>query len=106
MNNPASTNLAQFLRDVLGDAESTMISISGPLAHALADAVEIADSCARADIECNVEHVDVDGGWYDVTTCEDQDADIIAQATRYLTARGLIHRHADLAYLVRFPKTE
>lgn len=57
----------------------------------LADAIEIADSCARADIECNVPLVD--GALdeeklraYDLSRISHDDEELIRQSMRYLTA--------------------
>ena len=73
----------------------------GPM---LADAVEIADSCARADIECHCRVVDTDDDlrWYDTHVGAIEEWEAIAQAERYLTARGLIERHPEHGEWVRF----
>lgn len=72
----------------------------------LVDAVEIADSSARADIECNVPF-DHDGAgtgahWYNLDRAADEDAEAIAQAERYLEARGILLRDAKRRRVVSF----
>lgn len=72
----------------------------------LADAMEIADSCARADIEsCCTARGDGDdyrNWWWDTSSADTEDETMIAQALRYCEARGLIERHPTDAPLVRF----
>lgn len=70
----------------------------------LADAVEIADSCARADIESRLLCADDNPQWWDTSTASEEDREMIGQAVRYLTARGLIERHPERVELVRFNK--
>lgn len=89
-----------------------------PIWQTLQLAVEIADSAARADIECECLQVDPGDGssWYD-TAAVPRDAHqkdqaflraIIARADRYLTLRGegaqdyLIIRNPAFPHLVRF----
>jgi hypothetical protein len=59
----------------------------------LADALEIADSTARADIECNLPY-EGEGAtiWYDTTRVASDDTYIIDQAVAYLEARGNLTR--------------
>lgn len=66
----------------------------GPM---LADALELADSCARADIECECRGSFAEG--YDLSSAEDFTKEAIEKSVRYLTARGLIEREGDI---VRF----
>ena len=72
----------------------------------LLDAMEIADSCSIADIECNVQSRErVEGGesfWYDLETVAPLDLDAITQAVRYLTARGILLRHPENGQWVSF----
>jgi hypothetical protein len=60
----------------------------------LADAMEIADSCARADIEsyCTAvgEGDDFRFWWWDVDSIEKDERESVDQALRYLDARGLV----------------
>ena len=63
----------------------------------LADAVEIADSCARSNIECECKGSFEDG--YDLASADYPEA--LEQAVRYLLARGLIERHPEWPDLVR-----
>ena len=64
-------------------------------------AYEIADSCARADIECNCPRKWV--RWYDTSAVDVQeDAECVDRALRYLDARGLIKHHAEDPTLVNF----
>lgn len=66
----------------------------------LADAMEIADSCARADIEsyCHAadkqEGDDYRGWWWDVDTLQAEERSTVDQALRYLDARGHIEYRA------------
>ncbi len=60
----------------------------------LADALEIADSCARADIECSC-HSNGEGREREYDTTPDpkvspEENESIVQAVRYLAARGHI----------------
>ena len=73
----------------------------------LADAMEIADSCARSDIECNVlgRHPDKEKPqvfWYDLATVAPDDLDAIAQSVRYLEARGILVRLSAAPHIVSF----
>lgn len=72
----------------------------------LADAMDIADSCARADIESHCtargEGEDYRGWWWDTSSAEADDEAAVVQALRYCEARGLIIRHPTDAPLVRF----
>lgn len=74
----------------------------------IADALEIADSCARADIEscCTArgEGDDYRAWWWDTSSTESEDDAMVAQALRYCEARGLIERHPTDAPLVRFKR--
>ena len=81
----------------------------------LADAIEIADSCARSDIECFA--YSPGDGWYDTTRVLSRetkprdsvadkqaaayDLSAVEQAVRYLLARGLIERHPERPDWVR-----
>lgn len=58
----------------------------GGIAQLLADAIDIADSTARSDIECHF--LRDDDGWYNLSNGIDYDW--LPQILRYLTARGLI----------------
>lgn len=58
-------------------------------------AFEIADSCARADLECNVEIVSFEGDrWYDLAGKTTDDSDLLRQSIRYLELRGQLVRKA------------
>lgn len=60
-------------------------------AKMLADAIEIADSTARSDIECHF--LRNDDGWYDISPDHiGTSPDWLPQILRYLTARGMIER--------------
>ena len=71
-----------------------------------ADAVEIADSAARSDIECNCEWESTNNvRWHDtknVCINPDEPFDFLKRAVRYLTARYLIERKVGDEHLVRF----
>lgn len=84
----------------------------------IALAVEIADSCARSDIECNCPWRTVDdeavpgeivrgvGQWYDTAPMTDEDACVtdrewLTQALRYLELCGMLIRNDTDPALVR-----
>lgn len=86
---------AANLRALIDSTQWPEMVISKSEALLFADAIEIADSCARADIECNVEPAFPDGGsvpWYDLDHVDAESAAPVAQAVRYLEARGLLDR--------------
>lgn len=65
------------------------------IAQMLCDAIEIADSGARSDIEtcCDWAGLPYKGNWFDSTKCNGMD-DVVAKAIRYSEARGLLYRHS------------
>ncbi len=67
------------------------LSIEAQHGPMLADAMEIADSCARADIESFCEPAEVPGGrWWNVEAVTPEERPMVDQALRYLDARGRI----------------
>lgn len=89
----------------------------GELGAMIADAITIADSCARADIECNCHISEIgDERWHDtgvlatihgyqaIGDADPETASMIRLALRYLDARGLVIRHPGKRELVRFPE--
>lgn len=69
-------------------------------------ALKIADSCARADVECNLTPTGpYPGTWYDERTADDGCGDAIAESVRYLDARGLLERKEGEPHIIR-PKDE
>ena len=89
---PEKLRAAAEIRNV-----TTWLSILASCGPMLADAIEIADSCARSDIECHCRG-DFERG-YDLASAEPEDSEMLVQAVRYLTARGLIERDGEI---VRF----
>lgn len=93
---------------VMPAGDIAFVPIAAPLCAMLADAIEIADSCARADIESFCEwNTAGSTRWYDTSEAAIHPADAhprkaVAQAVRYLEARGDLIRHADKPHLVRF----
>lgn len=92
----------------LGAKLRLVIRPPGPHIHPkaagmLADAIDIADSTARSDIECHfLRSAD---GWYNLALIPDESfSDWLPQIEHYLTARGMIERHPENANLVRFVK--
>lgn len=87
-------------------APGQILTIDHSTAPMIADALEIADSCARADIESHCtargEGEDYRGWWWDTSSAAPEDEDTVAQALRYCEARELLDRHSDDAALVRF----
>lgn len=80
-------------------AANSTVFLTVAEAFAVADAIEIADSCARSDIESNCDRFEEDGERYydpsDMDPLDDWAVKAIGQAVRYLEARGLIERHAN-----------
>lgn len=81
----------------------SIIPVDAACGPTIADAIEIADTAARSDIESNCERhpdrleydlasVDPDDGWAMIA---------VPQAVRYLEARGLLERDAAEPQLVR-----
>lgn len=75
----------------------------------LADAINVADSACRADIECECRHVGSHdaGHWYDTTQYDPtkynpEIGDVIAIAVRYLEARGILIRKEGEPHVVTF----
>jgi len=92
---------AEQLRNLAATNAAVMVLHDDALV--LADALEIADYCARADIECNCPWVGLGPDrQYDTTPREDvspEENAMVAHSVRYLMARG--HLVCDGA-LVRF----
>ena len=89
-----------FISNAIADAMDALQGIDATL---LADAIEIADSTARSDIECFF--LRNEEGWYNLS--DGMPYDWLPQILRYLTARGLIERkteHTCHADQVRFVK--
>lgn len=92
-------NLGVLMRAHRGDN----FKVSRAATELLADAIEIADSTARSDIECFF--LRNEEGWYNLS--DGMPYDWLPQILRYLTARGLIERkteHTCHADQVRFVK--
>lgn len=68
---------------------------------------EIAESCARSDIECHCLSQDHSGRyygrWYDLATMDEDDREIVGKSVRYLELRKLIRRHPENRDLVQLP---
>lgn len=98
LRNPSPTDLRQAAT-VKNATWLPVLACAGPM---LADAIEIADSCARADIECHCTWEHIKGErWYDTRVTEERETEPIAQAVRYLEARGLLVRKPGQPELVR-----
>lgn len=77
----------------------------------LADAMEIADSCARADIEseCRAEGEggDFRNWWWNIESADPESRGMVDKSLRYLDARGLVEcRTENGKRLVRFRVVE
>lgn len=87
-------------------AEVGVITFAESERGMVADALEIADSCARSDIECHCHGQEglEDIRWYetDSKTLDDIERPPVEQAIRYLDARGLLIRHTTRPTWVRF----
>lgn len=85
-------------------AEQRELAFTAEECAVIADALEIADSCARADIEsyCPSKRGAVPGErWYD-TDDGTVDDEAISQCIRYLEARGLLMRDPNDPRIVSF----
>lgn len=100
--------MSDILNRLRATRDSKATIVFPPDVELLIDAIEIADSCARSDIECSCKWTDTTPArWYD--TASDRDPEIlatIAQVVRYLEARGQIERNAEKPHLVRFVTQE
>lgn len=66
-------------------------------------AVEIADSTARADVECYcVPHALKPTAWYDTKKVDAEDRQCVDEALLYLDLRGLIERAPNAPHIVSF----
>lgn len=73
-------------------------------------AYELADSTARADIECHTLEASGPGlpapeshaRYYDLDSVDAEDKAWVAKAVEYLELRGILERHPDRQQLVRF----
>lgn len=102
----AASLTPDYLRSLAEAGDPAWLPVLASCGTVLADALEIADDCARSDIECNCPCWDGEGSdrHYDTTPREDvapEENESIAQAVRYLTARGHI---VCTGALVRFTK--
>lgn len=89
-----------FISNSLADAIEALQGIDAAM---FADAIEIADSTARSDIEGHF--LRNDDGWYNLALIPDESfSDWLPQIEHCLTARGMIERHPENANLVRFVK--
>lgn len=92
--------LIDWLRDhryETGDAPA------GALRDLLADAVELADTSCKSDIETGCVWLGQDvGRWYDTRQDLAEDQEYIDRAIYYLDRRGLIERKEGEPHLVRF----
>lgn len=82
--------------------------ISAKECEMLADAMEIADSCARADIETECRHAgESDAGqWWDTSSIQMGGKRMVKQAIRYLESRGLLIRKDGEPHVVSFRGAE
>lgn len=88
-------------------AEQRELTFTAAECAVIADALEIADSCARADIESMAIHVCSEAGrrWYDsarVYPNEPESITVVGMAIRYLDARGLLIRYRGEPHIVSF----
>lgn len=75
----------------------------------LADAMEIADSCARSHIECSCMHAGgtpTKGLFWDTAQVAEEDKALIEQELRYLDSRGLLIRKDGAQHIVSFKDPE
>ena len=106
MSIPTALLTAPNLGELLRAGHAELVKFKPDAAAMLADAIEIADSTARADIES--EFLRNADGWYDISPdASGITPDWLLQILRYLTARGMIERMTGDnlgADLVRFVK--
>lgn len=82
---------------------NAVILVAEPKLSMLADALEIADESAESLITSETLCAERDHEtWRDLATVEDIGREGVAQAVRYLEARGLLIKHATVPQLVRF----
>lgn len=92
----------EWLREVAENPDAVFLVVE-PKISMLADALEIADSSARSDIECFCLRVDEDDThWYSLRSATDDDRQWTEIGARYLDARGLLVKHPTREGLVRF----
>lgn len=89
----------ELLRRAAGLHSACVFYFAPEIASMLADAVEIADDCARANIEC--ECLSHPGGGYDLAKLNEapEIESLVLQSVRYLVARGLATQEGSI---VRF----
>lgn len=124
-NPSAHQRFVQHVRAVLGGVELTTAFIRGHYAISratakrdlalvrdffaipvLAKALDLADSCARADIESTCVPADHVAGtpfeWWDTKRGDECDRELVSEALGYLYARGLIREHVAIPGVVAF----
>lgn len=99
------TLTAAFLREP--HALNGVVPLAADVCAMLADALEIADRSAQDIIQCECD--ELDDYWIDLSSADSIALDALAQAVRYLEARGLLERGAECTHLVQLldaPKIE
>ncbi len=78
--------------------------MNDPQIQMVLDAFQIADGCARADIECQCLPVSgtLPTEWWDTATADKDSAEAVALSIRYLEARGRLIRKPGEPHLVSF----
>lgn len=82
------------LRGLAGDSRAAMAMSGKPtgyMSELESLKTALADSAARSDIECHA--IRSPDGWYDLDSAEPRHADVLQDAVRYLTLRGLLEFH-------------
>jgi hypothetical protein len=91
---PTDPDFADRLRAIAAKQHATVIY--GSTIELLADAVAIADDCARADIECNSLWQDIDGRrWFTLDwegAAADENEAMLRKSVTYLERRGRLDR--------------
>ena len=91
------------LRSAL-EVDSAFVAIEKRDVQVLIDALEIADSCARSDIEsfCGpIVNAKWQQEWWNVQEAGADEREMVDRAVRYLEARGLLERKDGEPHLVR-----
>lgn len=88
---------------------STWAAVRSDECDMLADAMDIADSCARSHIECTCMHAGgtpTTGLFWDTAQVPPEDVPLIEQELRYLDSRGLLIRKEGAPHIVSFKEPQ
>ena len=93
---------AESLRAMAADQLPRWFTFDAAGLRCLADMLEIADSTARSDIECNLPYEGEGAAiWYDTRLIPNRHGAELEQALRYLEARGQLTHKPDAPHWIR-----